>query len=277
MIHLQLSKQLDAAHGTMLLDIDLSLERGRLIALYGKSGAGKTSILRMLAGLMPPDQGKIVFDQNVWLDTAQQLSLKPQKRKVGFVFQDYALFPNMTVEQNLRFALQRQQTGNVIDELVELVELQGLRHKKTTNLSGGQQQRVALARALVQRPQLLLLDEPLSAVDVELRRKLQQYIRRLHQAFKLTTILVSHNVEEVRNMADQVICIEAGQITQNGLPEEVLLAQTASRMKAQVVSLENSPNGAVARLELAGQQLRVPVPASAKWIAGDWVWVEIGK
>ncbi|HKK74056.1 MAG TPA: ATP-binding cassette domain-containing protein [Saprospiraceae bacterium] len=277
MIKLQLQKQLDAASGTMRLEIDLSFEAGQLVALYGKSGAGKTSILRMLAGLMKPDRGKISFGHDTWFDTNQGLNLKPQKRKVGFVFQDYALFPNMTVEQNLRFALQRHQSGNVIDELVELVELEGLRHKKPTKLSGGQQQRVALARALVQRPALLLLDEPLSAIDAELRLKLQQYIRRLHEAFGLTTILVSHNVNEVRNMADQVFCIEEGKITHSGAPERVFLSTRISQLKALITRLESRPEGKVAHLDLDGQSLQVPVPASAKWAVGDWVSLEIEK
>lgn len=275
MIIIQLEKQLDAAQGKMHLDIDLSFETGQLIALYGKSGAGKTSILRMVAGLMSPDRGKILYDQSPWLNTQKRLNLKPQKRKVGFVFQDYALFPNMTVEQNLRFALQRQQSESVIHELVELVELEGLRHKKPTNLSGGQQQRVALARALVQKPALLLLDEPLSAIDTELRLKLQQYIRRLHNAFGLSTILVSHNVEEVRNMADQVFCIEGGKITQSGAPEQVFLSSHTSQLKGIVKRIEMGPEGRIAHLDLAGQAIRIPVPPSARWKVGDWVSIKI--
>lgn len=276
MIQFQLEKQLDAASGKMLLEIDLAFDSGQLLALYGKSGAGKTSILRMLAGFMLPDQGRITFNDSLWLDTKKNIFLKPQKRRVGFVFQDYALFPNMTVEQNLRFALQRHQTGNVINELVQLVELEGLRHKKPAKLSGGQQQRVALARALVQRPQLLLLDEPLSALDAELRVKLQKYIRRLHDAFDLTTILVSHNVEEVRAMADWVFCLEAGKVVQSGPPEQVLRSSNSSRLSARVIHLEARPGEVIAQLDINGQVLSVPVPASAKWAIGDWVWVEIG-
>lgn len=274
MIQLQLRKQLDSANGTMQLDIDLSLPSGQLYALYGKSGAGKTSILRMLAGLMEPTQGKIVFNGEVWFDTEKGIRLKPQKRKLGFVFQDYALFPNMTVEQNLRFALQRHQTGKVINELVKLVELEGLRHKKPTHLSGGQKQRVALARALVQRPEFLLLDEPLSALDAELRFKLQKYIRRLHEAFGLTTLLVSHNPDEVRVMADQVLFIEAGKITQIGKPADVFTSKK-SHLKAQVITILDTPEGRQAQLMIHGQHLVIPVPASADWEAGDSVWVSI--
>lgn len=275
MIHLQLKKELDAASGTMQLNIDLSLPSGQVYALYGKSGSGKTSILRMVAGLLQPSEGKIVFKQTTWLDTYNGICLKPQKRKVGFVFQDYALFPNMTVEQNLRFALQRQQTGRVINELVELVELEGLRHKKPTHLSGGQKQRVALARALVQRPELLLLDEPLSALDAELRIKLQKYIRRLHEAFGLTVILVSHNADEVRSMADQVLCIDFGKITDIGGPEYVLPSAHGSQLPARVVRLQRTEQGLLATIDIDGQELIVPVPAFAKWEVGDSVWVNI--
>jgi molybdate transport system ATP-binding protein len=276
MIQFQFEKQLDAASGKMLLEIDLAFDSGQLLALYGKSGAGKTSILRMLAGFMLPDRGRITFNDRLWLDTEKKFFLKPQKRRVGFVFQDYALFPNMTVEQNLRFALQRHQTGNVINELVELVELEGLRHKKPGKLSGGQQQRVALARALVQRPQLLLLDEPLSALDAELRIKLQKYIRRLHEAFGLTTILVSHNVDEVRAMADWVYCLEAGKVIESGPPEQVLQSSNSSRLSARVTHITGAPGGATAQLDINGQVLSVPVPPSAKWKVGDWVWVDVG-
>lgn len=276
MIQFQFEKQLDAASGKMLLEIDLAFDSGQLLALYGKSGAGKTSILRMLAGFMLPDRGRITFNDRLWLDTEKKFFLKPQKRRVGFVFQDYALFPNMTVEQNLRFALQRHQTGNVINELVELVELEGLRHKKPEKLSGGQQQRVALARALVQRPQLLLLDEPLSALDAELRIKLQKYIRRLHEAFGLTTILVSHNVDEVRAMADWVYCLEAGKVIESGPPEQVLQSSNSSRLSARVTHITGAPRGATAQLDINGQVLSVPVPPSAKWKVGDWVWVDVG-
>ena len=194
MIEVSIQKKLKAPFGEMNLDIQTNIEQGQFVTLYGKSGAGKTSTLRILAGLLEPDNGKISIHGNILLDTSNKINLAPQKRKIGFVFQDYALFPNMTIFENLSFALQKNQSKKILDELIEMMEIGNLRSEKPQHLSGGQQQRVALARALVQKPELLLLDEPLAALDNEMRNKLQQYIIQVHREFKLTTILISHDV-----------------------------------------------------------------------------------
>ncbi len=149
MIQIALQKKLGAANGEMQLDVDIEIEEGMLVTLYGNSGAGKTSILRMIAGLLQPERGLISVNEKCWLDTSRGISLTPQQRKTGFVFQDYALFPNMTVKENLAYALEKGQSKAIVEELIRIVELRDLQQRKPSELSGGQKQRVALARALV--------------------------------------------------------------------------------------------------------------------------------
>ena len=221
MLDFSLRKNLSAADGPMTLDIQVQLSWGKVINLYGPSGAGKTSILRMLAGLMQPDQGWIKIKQESWYDSAQHFFKKPKDRHLGFIFQDYALFPNMTVRENLLFALDRDSSKKTVDELIDLIELGSLQDRKPATLSGGQKQRVALARALVRKPDLLLLDEPLSALDHAIRKKLQQYILDLHTKYDLTTILVSHDLNEIMAMADVVIRLEKGKIVEMGELQEI--------------------------------------------------------
>ncbi|HAS41975.1 MAG TPA: molybdenum ABC transporter ATP-binding protein [Microscillaceae bacterium] len=235
MLEIKLHKTLQAAHGPMQLAIDVNIEAGQIVTLYGASGAGKTSILRMMAGLLMPEQGRLVVNGDIWYEADQKLWRKPQQRPIGYVFQDYALFPNMTVRQNLEFALpkksakdtkRRQQS--LIEELIEIVALQELQHRKPTTLSGGQKQRVALARALVTQPEVLLLDEPLSALDQAMRQKLQDYLLELHQKFKNTILLVSHDVGEIFKVSHQVLVLEAGQITRQGTPAQIFTRQQVS-------------------------------------------------
>jgi molybdate transport system ATP-binding protein len=206
----------------MSLQFDSKIDSGEFVCVYGPSGAGKTSVLRMLAGLLTPDDGHIVTDNTTWFDKAKKVDLKPQLRNIGMVFQEYSLFPNMTVRGNLEFALKKESSADIVDELLQLTELEQLQDQKPALLSGGQKQRVALARALIRRPRLLLLDEPLSALDSVMQAKLQDYILRVHQQFSLTTILVSHDVFEVVKMSKRVLILEEGTIKRDGPPREVL-------------------------------------------------------
>lgn len=228
MIHISLQKKLIASDGIMSLDVEIDIEQGKLITLYGNSGAGKTSILRMIAGLLNPDKGNIIVNQNTWLDTQNRICLRPQERKIGFVFQDFALFPNMTVKQNLIFGLEKGQNKQIIHELIEIIELGELQNRKPEKLSGGQKQRVALARALVRKPEILMLDEPLSALDPKMRIKLQDYLLKVHKQFNLTTILISHDISEVIKMSDTVLILENGKITNKGKPIEVFATKQVS-------------------------------------------------
>lgn len=228
MIKLNLHKKLSTTGGEMNLHFETEIKTGALTTIYGPSGAGKTSVLRMLAGLLTPDKGNISINDQIWFNSNQKINLKPQLRKVGFVFQDYALFPNMTVRENLEFAHENKQSSGVINELIELIELGDLENRKPQTLSGGQKQRVALARALVRRPQLLMLDEPLSALDQVMRSKLQDYILQIHKEYNLTTLLVSHEMGEVFKMSNEVIVLEDGQITKQGKPDILFTSKQVS-------------------------------------------------
>lgn len=228
MIHFKISKKLQAASGEMILNLDFKVEEKSFVTLYGASGSGKTTTLQILSGLIQPDNGFIKVKDTVWLDSNSKINLAPQKRKIGYVFQDYALFPNMSVRENLSFALEKGQDKNIVDELLQTMELFALQHQRPNQLSGGQQQRVALARALVRQPEILLLDEPLSAIDTEMRLKLQDYLLEAHRKYNLTTILVSHDIAEIYKLSDQVIVIENGTIAKQGTPSEVFSTHSNS-------------------------------------------------
>jgi molybdate transport system ATP-binding protein len=241
MMQCAIYKTLQTSQGKITLDVLFKVEQGKLITLFGASGAGKTTILRILAGLTSPENGEIIFDDDVWLNTEKNINLPPQKRKVGFVFQEYALFPNMSVKENLFYALEKGQSKIIVEELMHVMDLEQLQNRKPDTLSGGQKQRVALARALVRKPKLLLLDEPLSALDTELRLKLQNHILKLHKEFNLTTILVSHDFSEVYKMSDKIMILENGKIRSSGVPYEVLMNQQNNedlKLTGEVISIE---------------------------------------
>jgi molybdate transport system ATP-binding protein len=221
MIQIKISRRLEGSDGIFSLELNQGIQSGQMVTLYGSSGAGKTSLLRILAGLMDPDHGTILVDDETWLDTKSGTSLKPGKRSIGMVFQDYALFPNMTVRKNLLYALKADEDQVLVDQLIEVMELDRLENRKPDTLSGGQRQRVALARALACRPKVLLLDEPLSALDRTMRQKLQDYILKVHRQFNLTTILVSHDVGEIFKLSDRVLHLEEGQVSSYLSPAEM--------------------------------------------------------
>jgi len=241
MIGIAVEKKLKSAGGEMLLSFDTTIPSGQLVTLFGESGAGKTSILRMIAGLLDPDYGRIEVDEELWFDKAQKINVKPQKRSIGFVFQDYALFPNMTVKENLLYAAGNNNLS-YISELIEIIEIGNLENRKPDTLSGGQKQRVALARALVRHPKVLMLDEPLSALDYQMRRKLQDYILKVHRQLNLTTILVSHEPAEIFKMSDQVIQLENGGIEKIGSPFEIFSRSKISgkyQLTGEIINIEN--------------------------------------
>ncbi|WP_342088952.1 ABC transporter ATP-binding protein [Dyadobacter sp. OTU695] len=218
---------LHTAHGILPMEVDFSLARGGIMALTGPSGAGKTTLLRLIAGLIHPNSGRIAFQSDVWLDTASRVHIPAQKRHIGFVFQDYALFPHMTVRKNLSFALGENQPPEIVDELLQATGLTQLADRKPTHLSGGQQQRVALARALVRKPDLLLMDEPFAALDPEMRLQLQDLLLTLHRQHNFSAILVTHDMAEIFRLADRVGLIETGKLIRFGTPSELYLNQAS--------------------------------------------------
>lgn len=220
MLKIKIEHAMMAASGKTMLQLDTEVSPQELLCLYGPSGAGKTTLLRMLAGLVKPDFGRIEFNDQVWFDSEKSIHLKPQDRKVGFMFQDYALFPNMTVAGNIGFGQQKKER-EAVEELLGLFDLKLLAERKPHQLSGGQKQRVALARAMASKPDLLLLDEPLSALGPEMRRSLREEIRKTHHRLQATTLMVSHDVPEVKSLATSVLMIDNGQIVQSGRPENL--------------------------------------------------------
>jgi putative spermidine/putrescine transport system ATP-binding protein len=207
--------------GSLAVDgLSLEIGQGELVSLVGGSGCGKTTTLRMIAGFERPDTGEIRFGDRVVTD------VPPRRRGVGIVFQSYALFPTMTVADNIAFGLRvaRWPAAKVrerVGEMVELTHLQGFEGRYANQLSGGQQQRVALARALARRPEILLLDEPLSALDAKIRLRLRSEIRKIQQDLGITTVYVTHDQEEALSIADRIAVMRAGRIEQIGRPREI--------------------------------------------------------
>ena len=218
MLEFELSKQFGKGRSSFLLDVKTELPEGKIIGVFGPSGAGKRSLLRLLSGLEKPDRGFLKINNEVWSDKVRKVFLKPQQRSVGYLFQTYSLFPNMTVYENLAFAVGKNNHLNELEELLEATQLIDKKDQYPISLSGGEQQRTALARALVRRPTLLLLDEPLAALDDEIRNSLQTYILKLHERFQPTTLLVSHDRSELAKLCDLVIEIKEGKIIQKGNP-----------------------------------------------------------
>jgi molybdate transport system ATP-binding protein len=203
------------------LDLSFRVEPGELLALVGHSGSGKTTVLRTIAGLWRPDVARVRVDGVSWLDTNAGVNVPAHHRRLGFVFQNYALFPHMTAAQNVMAAMDRADAAEAA-HILDLVNLGGLEHRKPAQLSGGQQQRVALARALARRPQALLLDEPFSAVDHATRQKLYAEIVALRAHLRMPVVLVTHDVNEAQLLADRIVVIEKGRLLRDGTTAEVL-------------------------------------------------------
>ncbi|HXW19274.1 MAG TPA: molybdenum ABC transporter ATP-binding protein [Roseiarcus sp.] len=210
MIEIQARCQLGA------FSVDVALKsRGPTLALFGPSGAGKTTVLNIVAGLTRPDEGRIVVDGVTFLDTAAGVDLAPRQRRVGYVFQELRLFPHLRVEANLLYGRRWARHAKPVvdfDQAVELLGLRGLLTRRPTGLSGGEKQRVAIGRALLADPRVLLMDEPLAALDEARRAEILAYIEKLRAAFAIPVVFVSHRLSEVERMADDIAILENGRI-----------------------------------------------------------------
>ena len=197
MISIDIEKKLKAYQGNQVLKITAQFDKGSITKIYGPSGAGKSTFLKIIAGLVEPEHGKISVDDAVWLDTTSKISLSPQKRKVGFAFQNYALFPNMTVQQHLEYVSDDAQW---INQLLSIGKLETFTSHKPEYLSGGQQQRLAILRAMAIKPKLMLMDEPFSALDPKMKSELIPGLKTLWDEFGTTVLIVSHNPQELEGL-----------------------------------------------------------------------------
>lgn len=259
MIFVNIKKHLDTAEGALEAHYELRITDGEFLTLFGPSGAGKTTLMRMIAGLETPDSGVIEVDGEVWFDRTKKINLPPQKRSIGFVFQDYALFPTMSVRENLLFAAENSQQRSNVDELIELVELSQLSERLPSTLSGGQKQRVALARALVRHPKILLLDEPLSALDPSMRTKLQDELSLIHSRLGVTTLLVSHDIAETVKLSDRLAQVESGHIKRLCPPMEFFSPQSLSgklQLIGEVLKIEEDSPAVIVTLLVGSSVVR---------------------
>src|ERR671930_1423212 len=230
--------------------VSFSVEEGELFTLLGPSGCGKSTTLMSIAGFQQPEEGCITVRGETFFDTARRINVAAERRNLGIVFQSYAVWPHMTVFQNLAFPLEvrRMKRGAVrerVHEILELVEMREYAARYPHQLSGGQQQRVALARALVYSPSVLLLDEPFSNLDAKLRVRARTWVKDLQRTLGLTTIFVTHDQDEALSMSDRVVVMSAGRIQQVGTPEEVYRAP-ANRFVAEFVGRVNLLKGVIA-------------------------------
>ena len=217
-ISIDIKKEIFSANGKIVLEIATCIQLGELVALFGPSGAGKTTLLRMIAGLVHPDSGKITFGNEVWYDSEQKIALTPQQRHIGFMFQDYALFPNMTVKENIRFA-QPKKDERKIYSLLEAFGLNELEHRKPAKLSGGQKQRLSIARAVLKNPPIMILDEATSALDTESEKFVQIALENMMQ--NRTSIVIAHRLSTIQK-ADKIVVMQKGKIVEQGTHEELL-------------------------------------------------------
>nr|HEF1084570.1 sulfate/molybdate ABC transporter ATP-binding protein [Campylobacter coli] len=231
---------INTAKGKKQLELNTCLKANEITAIFGESGAGKTTLLKIIAGLIKPEFGRIEVGDELWFDTQKNVNLAIQKRKIGFVFQDYALFPNMSVKENISYAATSKQKA---EELLSLMNLENLAKIYPKNLSGGQAQRVALARALAREPQILLLDEPLSALDFKMRSFLQDELVKILQHFKITTLLVSHDLAEIYKLSHRILELSDGKIIKDARTNEFFTSSNLSaklRLSATLLEMKKS-------------------------------------
>jgi molybdate transport system ATP-binding protein len=233
------------------LAASFAVSAGEMVALVGPSGSGKSTILRAIAGLWRPTGGRVVAGGEIWFDAAERVFVPIHRRAVGMVFQSYALFPHMTAAQNVMAAMGRRADPARAADLLAMVNLAALDHRRPAQLSGGQQQRVAVARALAREPRALLLDEPFSAVDRATREKLYREIADLRRRLTMPVVLVTHDMEEAARLADRIVVLRDGRTLQDGPPMDVLTRPNSPEV-ARLMGLRNVYRARVARSDDAG-------------------------
>ncbi len=258
-----------------LLQIDLHIKNGEIMTLLGPSGCGKTTTLRIIAGFIRIDSGHLYLNEAIIDD------VPPYRRNVGIVFQDYALFPHMNVFKNIAFGMRmkkqysRQQIRNRVEEMLALVGLEGYQDRYPENLSGGEQQRIALLRSLAPHPDFLLLDEPLSALDLQLRKRLRQEIKNIQRKFGITTIYVTHDQEEAMSISDRITVMRNGHVEQIGTPVEIY-QNPKTEYVAKFVGISNVISGKILRrehhyIQVQSAQQTFTIPNRAGHVPGDHV------
>lgn len=225
------------------LDVEWNMDND-LTVIFGYSGAGKSMTLQIIAGLMKPDDGIVVSDGRFFFDSSSNINIPPQERSIGYVFQDLALFPHMTVAQNIQYGgngLPKNEKNRLAAEMIEQFRLQGLENKLPSEISGGQKQRVAFARALMRKPAMLLLDEPFSALDNPLRIEMRKLLKDIRRAFGIPVVLVTHDLTEALTMADRLIVYSGGKVVQSGTPEEIYLNPATAEVMCLVHTMPEYP------------------------------------
>ncbi|WP_432473208.1 molybdenum ABC transporter ATP-binding protein ModC [Amphritea sp. HPY] len=267
MLRIQIKKQL----GELTLDTDLELPMHGISALFGRSGAGKTSLVNLIGGLQQPDQGRIAVGERVLFDSKQGLNLAPEKRKVGYVFQDARLFPHYRVRGNLNYGNRNKNTQQ-FDAIIELLGIEHLLERFPSALSGGEKQRVAIGRALLSNPALLLMDEPLASLDGPRKSELLPYLERLSNEVQLPILYVSHNLDEILRLADQLILLDKGKVVENGPLAEVWsssamipwLPEQDSSVVLEASLAEQHPDYEMSRIALCQQTGQSQDPLSSQ-------------
>jgi molybdate transport system ATP-binding protein len=239
-LQVSVRRKMAGESGAFELDVSFAAENGITI-LFGASGAGKTTLLDCIAGIAQPDSGRIALGQRVWFDSSKRISVPARDRKIGYVFQDLALFPHLDVEANVAYGLDRvpiHERKRRVETMLESLGIAALRNRRPAQLSGGERQRVALARALVTEPSILLLDEPLAALDLPVRMKIADDLRRLIQDVRIPVLYVTHSRDEVFSLGEQMLVIEHGKLIAQGTPHDVMSAPRSETV-AQLAGFEN--------------------------------------